>query len=234
VNGNGTATVDMTCHTLPLKPFTVKPAKIDFDSEKLDLEWNFLRYPVTGNYSRTSRKGYLRLTGSEQIIEDRKSPTFVGRRLQDMYFAATTQVEFNPNKSNEEAGMTVLNNGSHFDLIIKQSNGKKFVVSRLQFGLVVHESKAVELKPGPVKLMITGERTTFAFMYSQGNEPFKEIEKVNSKFLSSETAGGFTGVYVGLYATGNGKSSTANADYDWFEYAKNDAPKQLNTGFSSF
>jgi alpha-N-arabinofuranosidase len=234
VNGNGTATVEMTCPTLPLKPFQAKPARIDFDSEKLGLEWNFLRYPVTGNYSLTSRKGYLRLTGSEQTIEDRKSPTFVGRRLQDMYFTATTQVEFNPNKSNEEAGMTLLNNGAHFDLIIKQSNGKRVLVSKLRFGSVVHESEEAVLKPGPVKLMIKGERTTFAFMYSQGNEPFKEIEKVNSKFLSSETVGGFTGVYVGLYSTGNGKSSAASADFDWFEYVKNDTPKQVNTGFPSF
>ena len=225
VNGNGTATVDMTCPTLPLKPFPAKPAKIDFDSNKLDLEWNYLRYPVTSNYSLTSRKGFLRLTGSEQTIEDRKSPTFVGRRLQDMYFTASTQMEFTPNKSNEEAGMTLLNNGAHFDLLIKQSNGKRVLVSKLRFGLVVHESTAAELKPGPVKLLIKGERTTFSFMYAQGNDPFKEIEKVNSKFLSSETAGGFTGVYVGLYATGNGKSSTASADYDWFEYVKNDEPK---------
>jgi xylan 1,4-beta-xylosidase len=225
VNGNGTATIDMTCPTLPVKPFAVKPAKIGFDSEKLGLEWNFLRYPLTGNYSLTSRKGYLRLTGSEQTIEDRKSPTFIGRRLQDMYFTSTTEVEFNPNKSNEEAGMTLLNNGAHFDLIIKQSIGKRVLVSQLRFGSVVHESKEAILKPGPVKLMIKGERTTFAFMYAQGNDPFKEIEKVNSKFLSSETAGGFTGVYVGLYATGNGKSSTASADYDWFEYVKNDESK---------
>ena len=222
VNGNGTATIDMTCPTLPLKPFAAKPSKIDFDSDKLGLEWNYLRYPVTGNYSLTSRKGFLRLTCSEQTIEDRKSPTFVGRRLQDMYFTATTQVEFNPNKSNEEAGMTLLNNGAHFDLIIKQSNGKRVLVSKLRFGSVVHESQEAVLKPGPVKLMIKGDRSTFTFKYAQDNEPFKEIEKVNSKFLSSETAGGFTGVYVGLYATGNGKSSAANADYDWFEYVKNE------------
>jgi xylan 1,4-beta-xylosidase len=222
VNGNGTATMDMTCTTLPLKPFLEKPAKTDFDSEKLGLEWNFLRYPVTANYSLTSRKGYLRLTGSEQTIEDRKSPTFIGRRLQDMYFTATAGVEFNPKKSNEEAGMTLLNNGEHFDLMIKQSDGKRVLVSRLRFGSVVHESKEAVLKPGQVKLMIKGERTTFSFSYAQGNEPFREIEKVNSKFLSSETAGGFTGVYVGLYATGNGKSSTVSADFDWFEYIKNE------------
>jgi hypothetical protein len=36
--------------------------------------------------------------------------------------------------------------------------------------------------------------------------------------LSSETIGGFTGVYVGMYATGNGRKSTHPADFDRFEY----------------
>jgi alpha-N-arabinofuranosidase len=47
------------------------------------------------------------------------------------------------------------------------------------------------------------------------------------------TVGGFTGVYVGLYATGNGKASTANADFDWFEYVKNESETQ-STGFQGF
>jgi len=234
VNGNGTATVDMTCPTLPIKPFPAKPAKIDFDSDKLGLEWNFLRYPVTGNYSLTSRKGFQRLTGSEQTIENRKSPTFVGRRVQDMNFTASSLLEFNPQKQNEEAGITLLNNGAHFDLLVKQTKGKRVLVCRLRFGNVVHDSEEITLKPGPVKLMVKGERTSFSFGYAQGNDTFKEIQKVPSKYLSSETAGGFTGLYVGLYATGNGKPSVSSADFDWFEYVKNDAPKQVNTGFPSF
>jgi alpha-N-arabinofuranosidase len=36
--------------------------------------------------------------------------------------------------------------------------------------------------------------------------------------LSSEKAGGFTGVFLGLYATGNGQKSARPADFDWFEY----------------
>ncbi|NSW95870.1 MAG: glycoside hydrolase family 43 protein, partial [Bacteroidales bacterium] len=140
VNGNGTVTVEMTCPTLPLKPFPAKPARTDFSAEKPDLEWNFLRYPSMENYSLTARKGFLRLTGSEQTIEDRKSPTFIGRRAQDMYFTAVTQVEFNPSKANEEAGMIILNNGTHFDILIKQSKGKRVAVARFRSGSVVHES----------------------------------------------------------------------------------------------
>ena len=223
VNGNGTIAVNMTCPTLPLKPFPSAPARTDFSSDKLSFEWNYLRYPVTGNYSLSSHSGFLRLKGSAQTIEDRKSPTFAGRRIQDMYFTAATELDFNPGKGNEEAGMILLNNGAHFDVIIKQSKGRRVVVGRLRFGSVIHETGEVVLKPGPVNLIIKGELANFNFSYSQGNDEPKVLTKVLAKYLSSETVGGFTGVYVGLYATGNGIACTANADYDWFEYVMNES-----------
>src|SRR5450759_2476311 len=234
VNGNGTVTVNMTCPTLPLKPFAAKPDRTEFDSDKLGLEWNYIRNPVSDNYSLAARRGFLRLTGSEQTIEDNKSPTFTGRRVQDMYFTAETQLEFNPRKLNEEAGMILLNNGTHFDLLVKQSNGKRVAVGRLRFGSVIHESAEIILNPGPVKLIIKGERSNLSFLCSQGNDTPKEIIKIMSRYLSSETVGGFTGVYVGLYATGNGKACTASTDYDWFRYAADEAPKNGNQVFPGF
>jgi alpha-N-arabinofuranosidase len=76
----------------------------------------------------------------------------------------------------------------------------------------------VVLDPGPLDLRIRGDRTTFTFSYAQGDDAFREVETVDAKFLATETVGWFTGIYVGLYATGNGTASAAPADYDWFEY----------------
>lgn len=38
--------------------------------------------------------------------------------------------------------------------------------------------------------------------------------------LSTEVAGGFTGVYFGLFAVGNGQKKSNPAYFDWFEYCK--------------
>ncbi len=80
--------------------------------------------------------------------------------------------------------------------------------------------KTYSLNPGPVDLQVRGDKTTFTFAFRQGNNEFTNVETADAKFLATETVGFFTGVYVGLYATGNGKASEANADYDWFEYLK--------------
>lgn len=218
VNGNGTARVDMTCPTLPLKPFPPKPERIEFDSEELSLDWNYTQLPVEENFSLTDRKGYFRLKGAAEVLGTRNSSTFVGRRLKDFYFNATTLVDFDPKAENEEAGMTLLNNGSHFDIMITKKERKRVLVVKLQFGQTLYKSEEIGLQAGPVRLRVSGNKSTFTFSFAQGNDSFTEIETVDSKFLATETVGFFTGVYVGLYATGNGKASTANADYDWFEY----------------
>jgi alpha-N-arabinofuranosidase len=41
---------------------------------------------------------------------------------------------------------------------------------------------------------------------------------VDGRILSTPVAGGFTGTYIGLYASANGHTSTNTADFDWFEY----------------
>ena len=223
VNGNGTVTVDMTCPTLPLKPFPEKPVRIEFDSKELDLDWNHVQIPEEDNYSLTERKGFLRLKGDSEVLGTRSTSTFLGRRLKDFYFTATTRLEFDPKNENEVAGLTLLNNGSHFDIMVREMNGDRFLVVKLQFGQTLYQSEAIEINPGPVDLRVTGRKSTFTFSYAQGDDAYVDIETVDSKFLATETVGFFTGVYVGLYATGNGQKSSAPADYDWFEY-RVDAP----------
>jgi alpha-N-arabinofuranosidase len=225
VNGNGTATVNMTNPTLPLQPFPDKTPRVNFNKEELGMEWNHIQFPVRSNYSLTDREGYLRLKGAAEVITRRYNPcTFVGRRLKDHYFTATTRVEFDPEKENEEAGMILLNNGSHFDIMINKKGRERILIVKFQFGQTHYRSKEITLKPGPVNLRIQGNRNTFTFSYRQDGDEYNEIETVDSKFLATETVGWFTGIYVGLYATGNGKVSKASADFDWFEYVKNDPP----------
>ncbi len=193
-------------------------ARTNFNEDNPGLEWNYIQIPEESNYSLSDRPGYLRLKGTARTINCNSSPTFIGRRVTDLDFSATTKIEFNPLAENEEAGIILLNNGMHFDLMVIEEAEKRYLQVKLKFGSIVYKSEKVEIRPGAVSLRIKGETSTYSFQYAQGDDDFKEIEKVNSRYLSTETAGGFTGVYVGLYATGNGKQSEAAADFDWFEY----------------
>lgn len=92
-------------------------------------------------------------------------------------------------------------------------------------GMIKHVEKQLPISEGPVELKVEGSVSAgyfaanyYTFFFRQGNGTFEEVAKAEAKYLSTETTGGFTGVYLGLFATGNGHSSTTPADFDRFEY----------------
>lgn len=218
VNGNGTVPVDMIHPTLPQLPFEPHPVRSQFDGDALGLEWNYIQPPNENSVELGRESGKLSLLGSAKRIGENGSPAFVGRRLTDIKFTAVTRLEFEPQGGQEEAGMILLNDISHFDILVSAKNKQRYLVVKLQFGQTIYRSEEIELEPGPVDLKIEGTGPEFIFSYAQNGQDFKIIEKADARFLSTETVGWFTGVYIGLYATGNGAASSAVANYDWFEY----------------
>ncbi|MNW16151.1 hypothetical protein D3C71_2149060 [compost metagenome] len=49
-------------------------------------------------------------------------------------------------------------------------------------------------------------------------EQLNLLGSAECSLLSTEVAGGFTGVYFGMYATGNGSKAKQPAAFDWFHY----------------
>ncbi|WP_291858448.1 glycoside hydrolase family 43 protein [Marinilabilia sp.] len=218
VNGNGTVDVEMIHATLPQIQISKNAKRTDFDVAQLGFEWNYIQPPGDETFQVDDQKGQLKIVGSALQIGEKGSPAFVGRRLTDIRFSATTQLEFDPENENEEAGMALVNNGSHFDFVLKNKDGQRVLLVKLQFGQITYKSEEVLLAPGAVDLKIEGTGPEFIFSYAQNNTVFKTVETADARFLSTQTVGWFTGVYVGLYATGNGKEADAPAVYDWFEY----------------
>ena len=51
-----------------------------------------------------------------------------------------------------------------------------------------------------------------------GSDALTPLASGQVRYLTQHVAGGFTGVYFGMYATGNGEPCRAPADFDWFDY----------------
>lgn len=219
INGNGTVSLDMNVsHLLPLHPWESAKKRDDFNSDKLDLKWNYLRNPILDNYTLQERLGYLRLKGSKISLNDISSPTFVGRRQQHINFKSSTSLELKTISENDEVGLTVyMRPNGHYDIYVTESNGKRVLCVRYQLGDITHTEKEIKVTDEPIQLHVTGSADYYDFSYSQSNKPATSLARANTKFISTETMGGFTGVYLGLYAV----SATSNpviADFAWFEY----------------
>ena len=71
---------------------------------------------------------------------------------------------------------------------------------------------------GKVYLMVKGTADYYSFAYSTNGKDYVDIGRMDSKYLSSETVGGFTGVVLGMYAISASSGSNAVADFEYFDY----------------
>jgi xylan 1,4-beta-xylosidase len=227
VNRNGTLELTLSAPKLPQYTFEEPPAKDNFDSDKLALQWNFLRNPYKEDFSLTARRGYLRLNGSAVTFNDQDPPAFVGRRQTDLNCTASTQLEFNPNSENEEAGLVARAfDRFHYEIGITLKDGiRQAFFRKVVRGEIINPVKYVDVQPGPVILSIKATPLSYEFSCQSSIGAPEVLGTGLTKDLSVENIGFergmcFTGVYFGMYASGNGKKNTNPADFDWFEYVK--------------
>ena len=128
-------------------------------------------------------------------------------------------MHFSPAREGEEAGLVVLmNNQHHYEVALTRLEGQTQVIVRRRIGdlsaLVAHTIVHAET----VELAIRASVESYTFLYALPGHPAQELATGSTRYLSTEVAGGFTGTYLGMYATSNGQGQTGPADFDWFEY----------------
>lgn len=208
VNVDGTINIDMKdVKTLPQTTIKNSP-DWDFNNPELGVEWNWIGIPVKENYSLTESKGFLRIKGSDKKLDDYGvSPTFVGRRQEDINFQATTRMKA---KGNGNVGMTAyLCPSAHYDLYVTDGQLKL----RYRLNDLCHVEDICKVTDDFIYLRIKGSDEIYSLMYSTDGTHYSEAGHMNTRYLSTETNGGFTGVYIGLFAEGD-----VQADYDNFKY----------------
>jgi alpha-N-arabinofuranosidase len=220
VGDNGTLELSMTAPNLTPQLWPEPPARDDFTADKLGLEWNFVRNPHDGDWSLTERPGYLRLHGSAVSLSDRDSPAFVCRRQTALACTASTCLTFAPTSENEEAGLAIRgNDANHFDLGVTMHDGGRQVFFRRVLGdNIVEPIQYADAPAGDVILTITAKPLEYDFSYQSLDGSPMSLGTAQTQDLSSEKIGGFTGAFIGLFATGSGKASTVPADFDRFDY----------------
>lgn len=216
----GRAALEMETDDLPpAHPWPPEPARDSFDSGALGLEWNFLRSPAAFGWSLSERPGWLRLYGSAVSLDEAGSPAWIGRRQEHFDLRVETRMAFDPQAENEEAGLVVwMNERHHAELALTRRAGQLCVIVRRRIGSLAAEAACRPVAPGPLTLRVEAERNAYRFSAVPEVGPAVELGSAETRYLSTEVAGGFTGVYLGMYASGNGSSCAGPADFDWFEY----------------
>lgn len=210
--------------------FPPTPAREDFDSPQLPIDFQWLRTPWPEDlFSLTERRGYLRLFGRETIGSLFRQ-SLVARRQQSHCFSAATVVEFEPGHFQQMAGLVCYYNSSkfHYFYISHDENlGKHLrVMSCLPdspqadtFTPLIAISAG---KPVHLRVEIDFERLHFAYRVEGADNDWCWLaQQFDASILSDEaTATGlpnFTGAFVGM-ACQDMAGTLRPADFDFFEY----------------
>jgi alpha-N-arabinofuranosidase len=192
----------------------------DVDVSELALDWNFVRNPHDGDWSLTERPGYLRLHGSAVTLSNRDSPAFVARRQTALACRASAELSFAPSNDNDEAGLAVRgNDANHAECGVTLHDGRRSVfLQQVQKGTTVEPLVYRDAPEGDVIPSVEARPLEYEFFFQSPSGKPVSLGTVPTRDLSSEKIGGFTGAFIGPYATGNGQPCTVPADFDWFEY----------------
>lgn len=207
---------------LPEHKFATVPSLDQFDSSRLGYEWNFLRIPRGDFWSLDKPKGFLSLRLKSERLTEELNPSFVGRRQQHMNFVASTLMDFTPKSQNETAGIVIYQSPSFHYRMEVGMNGDARNVIRLTECRNGEEKIVGEqvIESGQIYLQISavGQSLKFSYMKDGWSDWRILADNIDGRILNRNTAGGFTGVYLGMYASGNGTDSKNKALFDYFEY----------------
>ena len=225
VNPNGTigrGELSLQKPNLKEKKWNSILAKDEFNGKLLDPRWTFIRTPHSPWWSLSDRKGFLRLQLRPEIISGIVNPSFMGRRQESPNCSTTIKMEFVPATDNEEAGLVVERDKDNYFRFILGKEAGQTVLRLFQRNSAKPEDELIAksgVGAGSVYMKISSEGVFYTFSYSlNGKEWYVLKDKLDGSFLGMAGAGRFTGTFIGIYASANGKGSQNHADFDWFEY----------------
>ena len=168
-----------------------------FQNTDPKIDWCYLRHPNFENYIFQDNK-YI-LIGTDITLDDKDSPAFIALRQKDFEMEITCDVKV----LDGEGGITLyMDENHHYDLaILKDTNGIK-VIKKLNIGDIKTVHNYINISSSQAQLIIRSDNLRYYFGVQLDGQEY-DLGSAQTRYLSSEVAGGFTGVMIGLYALGD-------------------------------
>ncbi|WP_269523328.1 glycoside hydrolase family 43 protein [Coraliomargarita parva] len=219
INHSGTLDIETEAPRLPHQPFPEESPTDNFDAPTLSPEWVHLRNPKPEHYSLNERPGWLRLKADANSSRKQQPTTCLLRRQTDFECTASTLLDFKPTEEGQEAGMLVwMNSRFHYRCFLSIRSGRLHASLLKQIGDITHLANSVEVDTlsGPYTLKVEANSESYAFSIETSNCQKIDLGTGLVRLLTTEVAGGFTGMMLGIYA--NSCASPTTADFDYFIY----------------
>ena len=192
--------------------------KDNFESDNLNLKWNFRRYPIENIFHLDKKNQRLNLICHPNKIKERGRAALLGFKQTESSFEYLTQMHFEPNTNGSEAGISFFqkdDNYINFTLIKEDSKHylQAYVVKNGE--LIFTKKEHLEQFKDQIKFKVIANKEVYKLYFSTQGTYFSLFATLDGSSLKSN---GYTGVHLGLYATSNGKETKDSASFDYVNY----------------
>ena len=195
----------------------------NFDGEQPGLDWVFRRLPRPGSYDVGG--GALRLHASKEAIVERGRASLIGIRQTESDFEFGAAMSFGPEADGAEAGVAVVQDDENFlTFTIARRDGDHYL--RAELAIRYNDaSQAVERKviaerrlvnyAGQIGFSIESIDDEYRLHYTLDFRSYMTLATTAADQLLSNR---YTGAYLSLYATGNGRDTDDYARFTRVNY----------------
>ena len=189
-----------------------------FDSEKLNLKWNFRRYPIEDIYELDTRNNKLKLFCHPNQIKERGRSALLGIKQKESSFEYLTQMFFEPMTNGSEAGISIFqkdDNYINFTLINKDSKIFLQAYALKNNKLVKVVKHQLNKYNSNIKFKMISNKDNYELYYSIKGTHFNYFATFEGNLVVSN---GYTGAHLGIYATSNGEETKDLASFDYVNF----------------
>lgn len=162
-----------------------------FENTDFSVDWSSMRCPAEGSVKYSD--GVLTLTGTSDTLDEESSPTFTALRQRD--FCGEMSVTMTAPKSGYGGITAYITSAEHYDVILRRNEGGCEAALILNIGGIHHEQAVCPTHGDTAVIGMTFDNYGYHFTING-----TVIGYGSSKYLSTEVAGGFTGVMLGIFA----------------------------------
>lgn len=189
----------------------------DFRGDSLHLMWNYIYNPVEGLIQQTASG--LQMHGNEVSLWEDAPKAWLGRRQEHFCCTVEADLHFIPQQEGEEAGLTVyMNPAHHYEIARTMRDGRDCVILRRRIGGLCAVEQVLPYSDETMTLRLECDRDRYRFSFRTADGTVQPVGSGETQYLTTEAGGCFTGNYIALYASGNGKPMTTTATFPRFSY----------------
>jgi alpha-N-arabinofuranosidase len=160
----------------------------------------------------------LRLIGAQNGLDVVGTPAFVGRRQEKLSQRFASELDFKPVAEGDAAGLAVRMNESYHLLLRRTGVTEPRVECLQQLAGKPSVLATARVPAGLLQLQVLAAPATYTLSWrTPGQDNWQPLCTVPTWQLSTETAGGFIGAYLGLYAV-SATATPATGDFAWVDF----------------